>query len=322
MAILQQYSVAWRPRLLKSYNCTAMGTTSKPRVLRSVSDTALLVAYHRAMETKRSDAIFKDDFAVRLSQGRGEQIARKLPRGRAMAWTTIVRTALLDEIVLRLVGQGVDTVVNLAAGLDARPYRLPLPPSLRWIEVDLPNLLREKSDALAADAPVCRLERVPLDLADAAKRRELFARVGTESRNALIMSEGLLAYLPPALVGELADDLHAQSSFLHWAFDLATPLIKQRMNRWMGRHFKQAQTQYQFAPEEGTKFFLPHGWHEAEFHELFENSIRINRTMDGAWIFQLMSRLAPERAARMAKKWRAGIVLVERAPLAEISRNE
>ena len=71
-----------------------MAMTCKPRVLRSVSDTALLVAYHRAMETKRPDALFKDEFAVRLSEGRGEQIARKLARGRAVAWTTIVRTIL------------------------------------------------------------------------------------------------------------------------------------------------------------------------------------------------------------------------------------
>ena len=143
-----------------------MAMTSKPRVLRSVSDTALLVAYHRAMETKRPDALFKDEFAVRLSEGRGEQIARKLARGRALAWTTIVRTVLLDDVVLRLVAQGVDTVVNLAAGLDARPYRLPLPPSLHWIEVDLPDLLREKEDALAADTPTCRVDRVSLDLAN------------------------------------------------------------------------------------------------------------------------------------------------------------
>src|SRR5215831_20875510 len=98
-----------------------MAMTSKPPVLRSVSDTALLVAYHRAMETKRPDALFRDDFAVRLSRGRGEQISRRLPRGRALAWTTIVRTVVLDEIVLRLLRYGVDTVVNLAAGLDTRP---------------------------------------------------------------------------------------------------------------------------------------------------------------------------------------------------------
>ena len=289
-----------------------MPITSKPPLLRSVSDTALLVAYHRAMETKRPDALFKDEFAVRLSEGRGEQIARKLPRGRAMAWTTIVRTVLLDEIVIRLVGQGVDTVLNLAAGLDARPYRLHLPAALRWIEVDLPDLLREKTDALAGEKPACQPERVSLDLGDAAKRSELFARVGAESRKALIISEGLLVYLSPGLVGELADDLNTQSAFVYWATDLATPAIRRRVNRWWGKKLKQAQTQYQFAPEEGTAFFLKHGWREAEFYALFEHSIRINRTMAGMWVFNVMQRLAPKRMARMGEKWRAGVVLLER----------
>ncbi len=42
---------------------------------------------------------------------------------------------------------GIDGVVNLAAGLDARPYRLQLPRTLRWIEVDLPAMVKEKGDA-------------------------------------------------------------------------------------------------------------------------------------------------------------------------------
>ena len=289
-----------------------MATTSNTRVLRSLSDTALLVAYHRAMETKRPDALFKDDVAVRLSIGRGEQISRKLPRGRALAWTTVVRTILLDEIVLRLAAQGVDTIVNLAAGLDARPYRLPLPTTMRWIEVDLPDLLREKDEALAACTPVCQLDRVALDLADTAKRREFFAQVGAESRNALIISEGLLVYLPPSVARDLAKDLHGQRSFRHWAIDLVTPTIKQRVNRRWGRELQQAQTQYQFAPEEGTEFFLPHGWREAEFHALFENSIRLNRTMGGMWIFRLLEFLMPKCAADMVKKSRAGVALLER----------
>ncbi len=290
-----------------------MGNGSKPPVLRSVSDTALLVAYHRAMETRRPDALFKDELAVRISEGRGEQIAHDLRGGRSMAWTTIVRTVLLDDIVLRLVAQGADTVVNLAAGLDARPYRLPLPPTLRWIEVDLPDLLRDKQEAFGDRTPACQVARVPLDLADAAERRALFARLGAESRRALVMSEGLLVYLPPALVGELADDLHAEPVFQHWAIDLATPMVKRRINRSWGRKFEEAKTQYQFAPEEGTRFFAPHGWREAEFHVLFDHAIRVNRTMRGIWMFHVMKRLAPRRTARMLEKWRAGVVLLARA---------
>jgi O-methyltransferase involved in polyketide biosynthesis len=53
-------------------------------------------------------------------------------------------------------------VVNLAAGLDTRPYRMALPSGLQWIEVDLPDLLVYKAEALAAETPVCTLQRVAL----------------------------------------------------------------------------------------------------------------------------------------------------------------
>ncbi len=54
-------------------------------LLRSVSDTALLVAYHRAMESRRPDALFRDAIAERLSAGRGEEIVRRLRYARSIA---------------------------------------------------------------------------------------------------------------------------------------------------------------------------------------------------------------------------------------------
>jgi O-methyltransferase involved in polyketide biosynthesis len=65
-------------------------------------------------------------------------------------------------------------VVNLAAGLDTRPYRLKLSPSLKWIEVDLPAMIDYKEEILATEKPVCVLERFRVNLADVAARRELF----------------------------------------------------------------------------------------------------------------------------------------------------
>jgi len=54
-------------------------------------------------------------------------------------------------------------VVNLAAGLDTRPYRMALPSGLQWIEIDLPELLAYKAETLAGETLACRLERVALD---------------------------------------------------------------------------------------------------------------------------------------------------------------
>src|SRR5204862_188320 len=82
-------------------------------------------------------SLFRDPYARKLAGERGERIVASMRRGRAWAWPMIVRTAVLDELILRAIERdGVDTVLNLAAGLDTRPYRLPLPPALRWIEAD------------------------------------------------------------------------------------------------------------------------------------------------------------------------------------------
>ena len=105
------------------------------KLINHVSDTARWVAVYRAMETERPDAIFSDPFARRLAGERGEAIVQGMPKGRQMSWPMVVRTAVMDEIIMRCITkQGVDCVLNLAAGLDARPWRLPLAPTLRWID--------------------------------------------------------------------------------------------------------------------------------------------------------------------------------------------
>src|SRR6184192_1868522 len=92
-----------------------------------VSDTARWVALYRAMESERPDALFHDPYARRLAGERGERILASMRKGRAWAWPMIVRTAVMDELILRAIQRDrVDTVLNLAAGLDTRPYRLPL----------------------------------------------------------------------------------------------------------------------------------------------------------------------------------------------------
>jgi methyltransferase (TIGR00027 family) len=166
-------------------------------ILESVSDTALLVAYHRAMESARPDALFHDPYAERLAGDRGEEIARRLRWGKRMAWSTITRTVLIDEIVLRLVGEGVETVLNLAAGFDSRPYRLPLLPSLRWVEMDLPPLTAAKIELLKDEKPRCQLERVSVNLADFSERQGAFAEQAGRQDEESARPDGRSADLPP-----------------------------------------------------------------------------------------------------------------------------
>src|SRR5262249_54944392 len=135
------------------------------------------------------------------------------------SWAWVTRTILFDRIITHEIARGTDTIINLAAGLDARPYRMDLPASLRWIEVDLPEILEYKSEILANEKPRCVLERVPLDLTDVDRRREFFASLQT--KRSLVITEGLLIYLTREQVASLAEDL--AQHFTHWTYDIASP---------------------------------------------------------------------------------------------------
>src|SRR5262245_29724129 len=180
--------------------------TDEP-LIRDISDTARWVAVYRARENDRPDAIFKDPFARALAGERGEQIATSLPFFSENAWSMVARTYLFDRFVTRLVKAGVDLIVNLAAGLDARPYRMDLPASLRWVEIDLPEILDYKTQVLAEAQPRCTLERIPLDLSNADARRGVFDRLGRTATHVAVLTEGLLIYLMAGEVGTLGWDL-------------------------------------------------------------------------------------------------------------------
>ena len=277
-----------------------------------VSDTARWVALYRAMESERPDALFRDPYARKLAGERGERILASMRKGRAWAWPMVVRTAVMDELILRAIARdGVGTVLNLAAGLDTRPYRLPLSPALRWVEVDFPDVIAYKQAQLAGERPACALEQVGLDLTDVVNRRSLFDRIGAAARQVLIVSEGLLVYLTPEAVASLATDLAVPASFRGWLIDLASPRLLKMMEKSWGQAVAAGNAPFLFAPPRGTRFFEPHGWREAEFRSMWEESLRLKRTMPLAWLWNLVGKLYP-KSRRDEFRRMSGIVLLER----------
>ncbi|OGU07459.1 MAG: hypothetical protein A2W29_08885 [Gemmatimonadetes bacterium RBG_16_66_8] len=276
-----------------------------------VSDTARWVAMYRAMESERPDALFRDPLARQLAGELGEEIIRRVPKARQMAWPMIVRTAVMDEIILRVAIQdGADTVVNLAAGLDARAYRLPVPPPIRWVDVDLPEIQGYKKAALTGEWPVCELEYTPVDLTNEVARRALFARIGATARRVLVITEGLLVYLKPEDVAALARDLGAQPAFRWWMTDIGSPRLMKMLERSWGSSLTSAP--FRFAPAEGTKFFEPHGWREKEFRAVFEEALRLKRTMPLGRLWYWIGRLAPKKKQEEMRRM-SGVVLLERS---------
>lgn len=280
--------------------------------LQNISDTARWVATYRAMETDRPDALFRDPFARQLAGSQGQEIVDTMPRGRAMAWAMIVRTAVFDEMILDAIRRrGADLVLNLAAGLDARPWRLSLPPTLRWVDVDLPEILAYKTDALRAERPVCQYEAIAADLTLSDVRTPLFSRLDGGAERVLVVTEGLLIYLAPDQVGALARDLRATRHFRWWLSDLASPRLLKIMSRHWGRPTKEANASFQFAPAEGTAFFAPFGWREIEFRSTAEEARRLQREMRTMWIWRLVSRISSKKRREEFRRM-AGSMLLER----------
>ena len=243
-------------------------------LIRNISDTARWVAVYRARETERPDAMFRDPFARRLAGTRGEEIAAAVETRTPESWPLPIRTYLFDTFIAEHVRQGGDLVVNLAAGLDARPYRMDLPRSLQWVEVDLPEILAYKEGVLAGETPRVALRRVRLDLADRPKRQELFAELGRLAKNVLIITEGLLIYLTPEHVGALADDLAAPPSFRRWVVDLVSPGLRRMLTKQIGSFLDAGNVPFKFGPEEGAQFFAPHGWRPVEVRSMLKTAAK------------------------------------------------
>jgi methyltransferase (TIGR00027 family) len=243
----------------------------------NISDTAKWVAVFRAEESERPDAVFHDPFARKLAGEKGEQIANALGFSRENSWSFVARTFLLDEFIIRHVREGYDMVLNLAAGLDARPYRMNLPSSLQWVEVDLPGILEEKEKVLNDETPSCHLTRIKLDLADQKARTALFKKLNTEASKILVMTEGLIIYLTSAQVASFATDLSSQNNFKRWMFDMVSPALLKMIQERMGSALGGSGAAFQFAPEEGEEFFLQYGWKNIESRSGLKTAASLNR---------------------------------------------
>lgn len=265
---------------------------------------------YRAMESERPDALFHDPWARKLAGPEGEAILRSIPKARQTAWPMIVRTQVMDELMLRTIrNDRIDTVLNLASGLDTRPYRLDLPPSMRWIDADFSDVLAYKEKILAGERPRCAHGFVAVDLTDDAARSAFFTRVNGSSKRTFVITEGLLAYLQRDQVARLAKDLAAQPSFHWWLIDLASPDLLKRLNKTWGKALEKSPLI--FGPEEGTKFFEPYGWREIEYRPMLDESIRLKRTMPFARVLRFMGKFYPKKVRERFARF-SGMVLFER----------
>lgn len=206
--------------------------SNSPDQIQHVSDTALMVAACRALETARGDGLVRDPFAGRLAGPRGDAILHGITGWQLMCFGIGVRTRFLDDLVIETIArENIEVVLSIGSGLDTRPWRLELPSNLQWIEADFPEMLDYKTRAMAGEKPKCPLQRVAADVTMPAQRAALFAAAAGVP--ALMITEGLLMYLAGATVEALAADA-ARHGIRRWLLDTSSLDLARRMG-WDAR---------------------------------------------------------------------------------------
>ena len=219
----------------------------------------------------------------------------------------VVRTTAIDRLIYEALQSGVDTVLNLGAGLDTRPYRMNLPANLQWIEIDFPCIVELKNSRLVEYKPVCKLERVGIDLLNQPSRNTFLARHARTSKKTLVITEGVLSYFSILNAATLASELHATPSICLWIQDFDNTGQRRLPRGWEA---KLKAAPFLFKVKNWFEFFEKYGWRSSQVITSFEESQRINRPYPLDFPFSLILRTLP---AAMSQKIHSlsGAVLME-----------
>ncbi len=277
----------------------------------NVSDTALWVAAFRALESERPDALFQDPLAATLTGERGREIARKMPYPKILAWMMAVRTVAIDRLVFEAIAAGVDTVVNIGAGLDTRPYRLDLPQDLHWIEIDFPHIIDLKNTNLSRQTPRCQMSRFGLDVSDRSAAGRLYSEIGSQTKKALVITEGVVYYLSVEEAGFLAQDLRKISSFRFWIQDYRKTNKNMRSPAKLKKKLKNAP--FRFNHPDPLGFFSEFGWQVRSNILAVDEADRLGRPFPMPFPWKHLARFIPEHRQEQARQ-AMGYVLFEQRP--------
>lgn len=251
-----------------------------------VSDTALMVAACRAHETDLEDAYFRDPFAARLAGERGRAILNAMPYSNVARFGLAIRTRLLDDLLLEALNANpIAAVLSVGCGLDTRPWRLHLANDLRWIEVDFAEVLDYKEGLMSAERTHCRRERLSADLNDPVQRAAIYKAAGKEP--SLMITEGVLMYLPAATVDALAVEVADKSSVAHWITDITTTGFRNALSGGADtmNPIRRVQPPDALEGEQILEVLQRHGWTTASMRSYIRDvgfaQERVRRVMGG-----------------------------------------
>ena len=188
-------------------------------ITEGVGQTALGVAMARAEETTTEWPLFTDPYAqlfldAATERGWQQPPSHMVQRIRAIGGYAASRTKWYDEFFIAAGASGIEQAVILAAGLDARAWRLPWVDDSVVYEIDQPKVLEFKSSTLAqhdARPAVSRYVAVPVDLRQDWPKALREAGFDPSAPTAWA-AEGLLPYLRADAQDLLFERIHLQSA--------------------------------------------------------------------------------------------------------------
>jgi methyltransferase (TIGR00027 family) len=232
--------------------------------------TAQWVAASRALETESENPLYQDPFARELagpvgfamnaaaSASTGADAARPSPH-------LTIRTKFLDDGILAAVGKngGLSQAVILAAGMDARAFRLTWPSGLTLFEVDRDDIFDRKEAILARlDAKVaCDRRIVRADLARPWTEKLLDA--GFDPRTpAAFLTEGLLMYLDEPSALRLLEAIRTVAAPGSWiGLDLVnTDMLTSPYTAGLMKGLAKAGCPWNFGVDDPQELLARYGW--------------------------------------------------------------
>jgi methyltransferase (TIGR00027 family) len=206
---------------------------------RPVALTAQFTAKARAVESQRSDALFRDPWA-NLFAGRAGDAWLARQDSEYPGLPLILRTRFFDDFFAERMGDAaLRQVVLLAAGYDTRAYRLAWPDGTRLYEIDQPAVLARKEELLQQEGASPRCERIALGVDLASNwATSLLAAGFMPARPSIWLLEGLLMYLTQTEVEAVINAIARLTSLDSWmgmdlinSATLTSPWTQERVAR-------------------------------------------------------------------------------------------
>jgi O-methyltransferase involved in polyketide biosynthesis len=184
--------------------------------LSDVSETLLIPLYLRAAESKRPDALLKDEKAIELIN----QIDYDFSGFKGLSFdqvTILMRARELDRCARVFLAQHPGAVVvDMGCGLDTRFYRVG-DQMVQWYDLDLPEVISLRR-RLLPETPRCQfIASSVLDL------RWMDLVAAEEGQPTLLLAEGVFPYLEETDVKRLVLALKARFPGAELAFDALSP---------------------------------------------------------------------------------------------------